>query len=37
VLYTVFIGVFKLPRTKDPISFLRVCIWVSLKESTGAK
>ena len=36
-LYTKFILIFKFPRTNEPILFLRVCIWVSLKVSTGAK
>ena len=36
-LYTMFIVVFKFPCTKEPISFLRFCNWVSLKGSTGAK
>ena len=36
-LNTMFIFTFKFPRTNEPISFLRVCILVSLKESTRAK
>ena len=36
-LYTMFKFTFKFPCTNEPILFLRVGIWVSLKESTGAK